>query len=210
MPPIGFFAPNAMTEEASLPPPPPPPLPTLPLPPVLTPPPPPPPPTTLVLRFLFANEAARVELEVPDTTTVPDLKTLLLTAWPDGLQRTTKRARPRGAPSPRRHRGRTPSAHCPLACTRRALAAAVASQLQLLAFGKFCADSSSLTRLPRFDWPTPVSCRGVVCRAPWRPTRQRPTFARVPFSCAYSSPAPADTGYGVALAVASSCRSGGG
>jgi hypothetical protein len=102
-----------MTEEASLPPPPPPTPPTLPPPPVLTPPPPPPPPTTLVLRFLFANEAARVELEVPDTTTVPDLKTLLLTAWPDGLQRTTKRARPRGAPSPRRHRGRTPSAHCP-------------------------------------------------------------------------------------------------
>ena len=47
----------------------------------------------LVLRFLFANERARLEMEVPETCTVPELKARLLAAWPEDLERTPWRER---------------------------------------------------------------------------------------------------------------------
>ena len=99
------------------------------------------PPPTIALRFLFANERARLDLEVAESLSVPELKSLLLAAWPADLERTT--------------------------------VPATASQVNLLAFGKFCADTSSLGRLPKFDWPTPIQvfvAAGPIGSSPARST----------------------------------------
>lgn len=81
----------------------------------------------LILRFLFANERARLEMEVPETCSVPELKARLLAAWPEGLERTPTRAcagRPARCRRSSKHRRHHPLPACcrratPLACTQR-------------------------------------------------------------------------------------------